>query len=206
MAPELVFLGVLVSMAVLFLLTLHQQRKEHENLTALALRLGLELKVETKAMGLQAVRINGWREGRRVEVWGFTTGSGKSRRRWVAAGAHPRECGSLTFRFDPQGLGTSLAEFFGAKEIQVGDRRFDEAWFIRTNRPDIFGATLVPELREKMLELRDAGLKGAYRLENGRVMYVEEGTFASARAVAHLEMVVPVLLLLTDVVEYCVRR
>lgn len=173
------------------------------NLGAVATRLGLELKVVKHAFGLQQASLEGSLQGKAVRFWSYTTGSGKSQRRWVAVGAQPRQCGQLKFRLDPQGLGTRVAEFFGAKEIQVGERRFDEAWFVRTNAPEVFGAALVPEIREKLLAARTAGATGSYRLEDGWVVYAEQGSFAPSGVVDRLESLVPALLDLADVVEFC---
>lgn len=200
-ALELVILAVLVFMATLFVVTLCRHRRSDETLIALSQRLGLELKLESRTTGQRAVRVEGRREGRRVEIWGFTSGFGKKRRRWVAVGLHPQECGTISIRIDPRGSGPP-AELPGEQEIRLGDRRFDPVWIVRTNRPDIFGGALRQEVRTKMLELLEMGLKGAYRLEGGRVMYVEEGTFADKGVAEHLELALSVLHHLVLVIEH----
>ncbi len=79
-------------------------------------------------------------------------------------GHTPPTLGNLTFELQPQGLGTRLAELFGAKEITVGDAAFDAAWFIRTNTPESFGALLLPEIRTRFLTLHNVGGKGTVEL------------------------------------------
>lgn len=201
----LVIAIVLVCGSIAWLIWLETKRwkRAGENLAALAARLGLELKIVKHPFGLQQASVEGRLQGKAVRFWSYTTGSGKSQRRWIAVGAQPRQCGSLSFRIEPQGVGTRVAEFFGAKEIQVGDRRFDDAWFVRTNAPEVFGAALLPELREKLLAARTAGAKGSYRLDEGWVLYAEEGSFAKPEAAQRLESLAPVLLDLADVVEFC---
>lgn len=196
---------VLVCGSISLLIWLEAKRwhKAVQNLAAIAARLALELKVVKHAFGLQEASVEGQLQGKRVRFWSYTTGSGKSQRRWIAVGAQPRQGGALSFRIEPQGLGTRVAEFFGAKEIQVGDRRFDDAWFVRTNAPEVFGAALVPEIREKLLAARTAGAKGSYRIDEGWVVYAEEGSFAKPEAAQRLESLAPTLLDLADVVEFC---
>lgn len=202
---EIIFILLVVGMffVVVIRLELGRQRKMAENLAAMATRLGLEFKVEKKPFGLEKYSIEGQRQGKAVRIWSYTTGSGKSQRRWIAAGVQPQPGGKFTFRIEPQGFGTRIAELFGAKEIRVGDPRFDEAWFVRTNAPEVFGAALVPEIREKLMAARQAGAKGSTRLEDGWVMYSEEGSFAKAEAVARLESLLGLLFDLADVADLC---
>jgi hypothetical protein len=197
------FAVVLLVIGGLVWLEVGRQRKALDQLGALAARLGLELKVVKRPFGLQQHSVEGIHQGKSVRFWSYTTGSGKSQRRWIAVGVQPRKCGTFSFRIEPQGMGTRVAEFFGAKEIQVGDRRFDDAWFVRTNAPDIFGAALVPEVRAKLMSAREAGAKGSFRLEQGWVMYAEEGSFAKTEAAARLEGLLPALLDLADLAEVC---
>lgn len=201
-----ILLGVAAFLGVLIWFEMGRQRKVADHLAAMAARLGLEFKVVKKSFGWEEYSVEGLRHGKRVRFWSYTTGSGKSQRRWIAAGVQPRASGTFSFKIEPQGLGTRIAEFFGAKEIRVGDPRFDEAWFVRTNAPDVFAAALVPEIREKLMSARQAGAKGSTRLEEGWVMYSEEGTFAKAEAVARLESLLGLLLDLADVVEVCRRE
>ena len=99
--------------------------------------------------------------------------------------------GNLTFELQPQGLGTRLAELFGAKESTVGDAAFDAAWFIRTNAPETFGALLLSEIRTRFLALHNAGGKGTVELADGWLRYAEEGHFGQEKSVARLEQILP---------------
>lgn len=180
-----------------------RQRAAAESLAAVAGRLNLELRIVQHAFGLQEASVEGHHQGKEVRFWAFTTGSGKSQRRWVAVGARPRQAVGFSFRIEPQGFGTKLAEFFGAREIQVGEPRFDAAWFVRTNAPGVFGAALVPEIREKMMRAREGGATGSYELKDEWVMYAEEGAFSKPNTAARLEALLPVVLDLADVTELC---
>jgi hypothetical protein len=202
---EIIFilLGVSAFVGVLIWSEMGRQRKAAEHLAAMAARLGLEFKVEKKPFGQQVCSVEGHRHGKAVRFWSYTTGSGKSQRRWIAAGVRPRVVGTISFHIEPQGLGTRIAEFFGAKEIRVREPRFDDAWFVRTNTPELLAAALVPEIREKLMAAKQAGAKGSTRLEDGWVLYSEEGTFAKAEAVVRLESLLGLLLDLADVAELC---
>jgi hypothetical protein len=119
--------------------------------------------------------------GRRGRAYTYSTGSGKSRRSWKAieliAGGAPR----LELEFSRQGVGTRIAEWFGVKEVQVGDAAFDARWFVRTNRPEFVRAALVPEVRARIDELSARGGRmPRLDFKAGRATYAEQGHFAAA--------------------------
>lgn len=177
------------------------QRRIVGRMTALAGRQGLAVVADGRAWLGGHPRAEGQRRGRPVRFWSYVTGSGKSRRQWVAVGAAPRPPARLTFELQPQGLGTRIAEFFGAREITVGDAAFDTAWFVRTNAPESFGLLLLPEIRSRLVALRAAGGRGTVKLEDGWIRYSEEGHFGQDKVVARLEQVLPALEDLADAVE-----
>jgi hypothetical protein len=178
---------------------LRARRKTHARMAVLAERLGLEF-VAAKTWTDNA-RITGSVRGKRVEFFNYTTGSGKSRKSWSALSVAPATSGSLTFALCKQGFVTKVRALFGAKEITVGDKAFDDRWFIQTNQPDFFRAALIPELRAKL----DAALSGAMKggdikLEAGAVRHAEQGGFSEERC-ARYEALLPLLCDLADVAE-----
>ncbi|MDP2138137.1 MAG: hypothetical protein Q8J74_09805 [Candidatus Didemnitutus sp.] len=179
------------------------RRRLVANLTALADRLQLELVTTKKPLVGTERRVEGTRHGKAVKFWTFSTGTGKTRRHWAAVAVQPLQAGGLTFQLETQGFGTRIAELFGAKEIQVDDARFDAAWFVRTNEPELFGAALVPAIREKLMAARESGAKGDFKLEGGWVSYAEQGNFATEATVRRLEGLLPVLFDLADAAEVC---
>jgi hypothetical protein len=90
---------------------------------------------------------------------------------------------------------------FGAKEIQVGDRAFDDAWFVRSNQPEYFKVALMPEIRAKFMAVPTGRWGARYKLEGGWVQYVEQGHLGGADVVERLEMQLPLLHELADVAE-----
>jgi hypothetical protein len=179
------------------------RRQALASLTALAERTGLELVGDRSSWDSNSLRVEGVRQGKRVRFWAYATGSGKSRRNWIAVGVAPRRSGRLEFRLEAQGFGTKVAEFFGAKEIRVGDPAFDAAWFIRTNAPEAFAAALLPEIRVQLTAARAAGATQSFKLEDGWVSYAELGQFSDAKRLAQLESLLPLLLDLADAAEVC---
>ena len=176
-----------------------------ENLDRLAATLGLQREITAPVLGVfhPEPRISGQIRGKRIEVFPFSTGSGKSRVQWSAISAAAQVDGGLTFDFRPQGLGTKLMEVFGSREIQVGDDAFDRAWFIQTNQPDFLRAALVPELREKISALsREAGVRGGQlQLEHGVVRYAEHGSLSDAKRCDRLGRALDAVCDLADVAE-----
>ncbi|MFZ9745835.1 MAG: hypothetical protein ACO3G4_04310, partial [Opitutaceae bacterium] len=177
------------------------QRRIAAQVAALASRQGLTVVAAERNWLGASPCVEGERRGRRIRFWSYATGAGKSRRHWIATAVAPRAAGTLAFELQPQGLGTRLAELFGAKEITVGDAAFDAAWFVRTNQPATLGALLLPEIRTRLLQLRTAGGKGTVQLTSGWIQYAEEGHFGQEKAVARLEQVLPALEDLADAVE-----
>lgn len=199
-----IFVSVVVAFVVLIIwLARIERKKTVARLGELAARQKLELVMPDQGSWFAPPTVAGRQGGRRVRFWSFTTGSGKSQRHWVAAGVEPRRAGTFTFRLEPQGFGTKLAEWFGAKEITVGDARFDAEWFVRTTAPEVFGAALVPEIRAKLMAARERGAEGDFKLEQGWVCYAEQGRLSSEAALRKLESLLPVLHDLADVAEVC---
>ena len=195
-------LVVFVGVAVLLIWAARQEHQRlRQNLGSLAARLGLEHKTAAAAWWSDEHVVEGRRDGRLVRFWSYTTGSGKSRRHWIAVGVAPRRVGRFRFRFEKQGLATRLAEWFGAQEVTVGDPAFDAAWFVRTNAPEVLRAALVPAIRERLMAARAAGAEDDFKLEEGIVFYARQGRFGDAAAVRQLESLLPVLQDLADLAE-----
>lgn len=200
----IVVLGLAV-MAGIIGLSVRAHRKGLENLAALAGRLGLQVVRGQRLLGLDQHRLEGRWQGRHVRFWTYSTGAGKSRRQWIVAGVETPAAGDVAFELRGQGVLTKISEFFGAKEIRVGEARFDAEWFITTNRPVEFAAALVPEIRQKLAAVRAAGAAGVFTRQDGWVCYVEQGSFSRAPALGRLESALPVLVDLADVADVCAK-
>ena len=164
-----------------------QSKLEAENVRRLADSLGLEYFGKPPVMGLfyTDMRAAGEIRGRRVEVFSFTTGAGKSRLRWAAVSvALASGAPGISFSLRQQGFGTKVMELFGAREIQVGDAEFDRGWFIQAKPAEIFQTALLPEVRDKIMALMtvpDVPARNLeFKLENGTVQYAEVGRFEGA--------------------------
>lgn len=186
---------------LIFRTAMVQARKTQANVQALAQQLGLTV-TEKKILGLVASReLKGVIDGRSLRCWNYTTGSGKSQQSWCAISVQPRSAGGLTFDIQRQDFGTKVMEFFGSKEITVGDPAFDAAWFVRTNEPEFLSAALVPEIRGKFMAALAGGAKGSYVLKDGAVRYAERGGFYSEPITRRLAQQVPLLRDLADLAE-----
>ncbi|MBI2516275.1 MAG: hypothetical protein HYV95_05105 [Opitutae bacterium] len=193
-------IGLLLFLGLIIWLNWWTQKKTLANLRALAGRLGLQLTAPPSALGGGGM-VSGAQQGRAVRFWTYTTGSGKSRQTWCAVGVRPRAVGGLQFELQRQNFGTKVMEWFGAKEIQVGDAGFDAAWFVQTNQPEFLAAALVPEIREKLMADAADAREGGYKLADGEVRFALRDNFTSEKAIARLEARLPVLHDLADVAE-----
>jgi hypothetical protein len=160
-----------------------QSKRTTENVRELAASLGLQFADKPPVLGVfyPEPRATGQLRGKRVELFPFTTGSGKSQTHWSAVSATVPGAGGLTFHLQRQGFGTKFLELFGAREIQTGEAEFDAAWFIQTNQPEYFRAALLPELRAKINALvRESGTPARgmdFKLGQAVVRYAEMGSF-----------------------------
>jgi hypothetical protein len=146
-------------------------------------------------------RIDGELRGKAVAIFTYVTGSGKSQQTWAALTVRPTNPGTFTFVLQKQGFDTKVLEFFGTHEIAVGDAAFDAAWFIRTNRPEFFGAALIPELREKLMAAQREYPRGKFELKDGVVKYYEPGNFSTAIQAARFAAAADVVGDLADVAD-----
>ena len=198
-----IFAGVIGLVAVL---AARQSKLAAENVRRMAEALGLEYAGRAPVLGLfyTDARAFGQLRGRRVELFPFATGSGKSRTQWCAVSAAV-SAGGLTFHLRRQGMGTKVMELFGAREIQVGDAEFDAAWFIQTSAPDLFAAALLPELRDKITRLvRELGGQARgmeFKLEDGAVRYAEMGAVSSGDICARCQRAADIICDLAEVAE-----
>ncbi|HRG56147.1 MAG TPA: hypothetical protein PLG56_08920 [Lacunisphaera sp.] len=201
--PGLLILPALLLGFVILVRVLQiHSRRTRDEARAFAGRNGLRLEEEV-LLGFVAVKsLEGEQHGRTIRYWSYTQGSGKSRTHWIAVGVVPRATGELTFELSRQGLGAKILELFGAKEIQVGDRAFDDAWFVRTNQPEVLAAALVPGIRARFMAQAPGRTGGSYRLEAALVRYAEQGNI-SGTTLARLEAQLPLLHELADIAEVC---
>ena len=200
--PISVFALVIV---VLIWATAVTGKRAAENMRQLADKLGLQAAISPPTWGIfyPTARAGGILRDKVVEVFPFSTGSGKSRVQWCAISAAARRHGGLTFVFRKQGFGTKVMEMFGAHEIEVGDPAFDREWFIQTNQPDFMRAALVPELRTRLTGLaRGTGARGPQlQLEGGIVRYAEQGTFSDPLRCGRIVSAAPLVCDFADLAE-----
>ena len=203
--PFLMIGFFIVVMGLIVWIAAGGSKRATENLVQLATTLGLTVTARPPLLGLfqQVPRVSGEWRGKRVEIFPYTTGSGKSQQQWCAVSAAPLADGGLIFTMQRQGLGTKVMELFGAKEIQVGDAEFDRMWFIQTNQPDFFRVALLPELRGKIDALAsETGIRGGrFQLEKGAVRYAEQGSFFSPRITARIGRAAEIVVDLADLAE-----
>jgi len=109
--------------------------------------------------------------------------------------------GIMTFSITREGFGSRFLKMFGAKEIKVGDREFDDAWFVQTNRPEFLRAALLPELQQKFRPF-----SGVFKLESGMVTYSEQGLLTNEAACHRFELATDLACDLADIAEVHARH
>ncbi|MEY3773324.1 MAG: hypothetical protein RLZZ129_104 [Verrucomicrobiota bacterium] len=182
---------------------IHSTRKMRAQFERLAANLGLLLDPPEPPRGITAPppSLVGSIRGKAVKIHVYSTGSGKSRTTWTEVVVTPVLAGDMTFGFTREGFGTRVMQLFGAKEIKVGNREFDEAWFVQTNRPDFLRAALLPELQQKFRPFR-----GVCKLEQGLVTYTERGLLANEATRHRFEQAMELACDLADLAEVQARH
>lgn len=190
--PAVVLVGLVIWFAVV------ERKKRVVRLREMAARLGLDFHAGKNWMA--EPHLSGTVRGKRVDFFIYTTGSGKTRKTWAAIDVTPSVSGQFTFAVTRQGFFTKVRSVFGAKEILVGDKGFDDRWFIEASNPEFFGAALIPELRDKFDAAFTSGAKAAFKFNGTTVHYAEQGSFNTKRC-ARYEALLPLLCDLADLVE-----
>jgi hypothetical protein len=200
--------GAIISVAVIGIVVLilfatrHAAKVAAQNVRLVAESLGLNVTEGGSGVLISESRAEGTFRGKRVEVYSFSTGSGKSRQLWAAISATPKADGGLNFMFRRQGFGTRVMEMFGTREIEVGDPDFDRVWFIQTNQPDFLRAALLPEIRSRISSFAQKNVRGPQiEVESGAVRYAEMGSFSNGALTERIVRAAEVVCDLADIAE-----
>lgn len=207
-SPVVVFIGLwLLAAVAIVVLGRRQAKKVAENTRRLAGELGLQVEERPPVWGVfhRSPEVGGHFEGKATRLYPFSTGSGKNRQRWTAMAMLPRRRGELEVRLSPEGFGNKLRGLFGYKEIKLGDERFDANWYVETNQPEFLREALVPELRQRLQQLRSAGLKGVFETRDGEVRYVERGSLGGDAQTRRFRQAAGMVSLLVEVVEVAAK-
>ncbi len=201
--PLLLFFGFTAGIIALAVtLARKQQRRTRALLTALAGRLGLELKTQPAKFGFEPTpTAEGPHRGRRVRFFTYTTGSGKSRTTWCAVSAALAGAGAFTLDLQAQNFVGRIAVALGMQDIRIGDPAFDEAFIIKSNDPAYAAAALLPEIRARLLAERQHGATGHLAVKEGEVRYAEVGGFDREDRVNRLASMLEVACDLAEVAE-----
>lgn len=111
------------------------------------------------------------------------------------------ETNDFCFNLTPENTVTKAAGFAGLREIQTGDRHFDELWFVQTNDPEFLGAILTDEVRRLLVAETVTGLHGVFQAGPGFVRYSIQGALSHAEVVPRLESQCELLMTLADSLE-----
>ena len=186
------------------LLSRWQAKRARGNLAALARDLGLQLHEKPPLLGLfpQVPTASGSRGGRTLQLYTFTTGSGKQRQAWQALHVSCENPHGLTFQLGTQNFLSALGALLGQQDVQVGDPVFDQRFVVRTNAADFLRAALLPEIRAALLQHWPTRAGGAnVKLEGEGLTYAEIGTFTEASTVERMNAMLEPLLTLAALPE-----
>ncbi|GAB5560193.1 MAG: hypothetical protein SynsKO_18400 [Synoicihabitans sp.] len=180
-------------------------KKTRTKLRALADEMGLGFIAPPPLFGIfhSSPRLFGQVQGREVEIYQYTTGSGKNSRTWSALKLGHVGTSRLAITLSGQGLGSKIRSVFGAEEIQVEDRHFNNRWFIETNDPDFLTVALFGKACAAIDASQSAvgKPKGTFELKDGDVFYREQGALSSDARIARIRQALPAAQALLDIAD-----
>lgn len=182
--PVLVPVVMIGMFALIIRAAVMQTRKAQANLKALADRLGLTVQEPVKKgiFASSQSRVVGTFRNRPVQIYTYSTGSGKNRTTWCALSLQASVPAEFSLKVSGENLFTKAGRMLGIDDVATGDPAFDEKLYVKSKQPDFVRAALIPEIRMRMV---DAWQKhralGAFTVERGEVKYAEMGNFANAK-------------------------
>lgn len=199
------FVGVAGLIMVLLVVGRNASFKRNAALRELAGRLGFEYGETPGAFKWlpPSPTVQGRFAGRPARIHEFTTGSGKSRKSWVAARISCASAGGLQLSIRTQGpaILEKFAGMFGYKDIVIGDAGFDSRFAIGSNDEAFIKAALIPEVRGKIEAFWTKSSGGRLSIEGGESSWVETGTLSGERSRANVERSFAVLSDLAAIAE-----
>jgi hypothetical protein len=144
-----------------------RQKKFRNNLSQLALTLGLEYK---PGSWLSKPSARGQYRGREVSVGVVVRGSSKNRREYTQMHAGYSAHITEDMALEPESAVTWITKKFGAQDTQTGDDEFDKKYRIGIKDQNTAMTILTPEIKQKLLET-----KLTVWIRNGRVTAAERG-------------------------------
>ena len=169
---------------IILWLAAKQSKKTGAVIEGYARELGLGIHKRPPLFGIfqSLPQVVGSRHGRDVRIYQFQKGSGKNSQTWCALTMGHVPGTDLHVKLSGQGAFTKIRSFFGAQEIEVEGRAFNDRWFIETNDPGFLKAALFGKVCGAIDATQPGGgkPKGRFELEDGAVRYEEMGGFSDA--------------------------
>lgn len=175
-------------------LALAGERRGIENAQALARRLSLQFVGSTQIFTLTSPQreVSGLVGGRRVRIWNYNTGNGRSRVKWLAVSAELRCPSGAHFELRRVSFVTKIAAWTSKGPTYTGDAGFDQEWYLHTTAPHLVRA-LTPEWRASLMRLTTDSSSRFVRGSEG-LCYAEKGSFGSLRSITRIEQHLPLML------------
>lgn len=181
--PFLAFFAIAPLFTGLFLwLAFRQAKKTGAKIEVFARELGLDVRKKPLVLGIfQGLpEVVGSRYGRQVRIYQFQKGSGKNSQTWCALVMGRVPATNLQVTLSGQGAYSKFRSFFGAEEIEVDDRAFNDRWFIETNEPAYLKVALFGKVCAAIDATQSVGRspKGRFQLKDGEMRYEEKGSLS----------------------------
>lgn len=165
------FIGIIFTVTYFF--AKRNMEQIEQSFGQLAKRLNVELILPNSRWGWfmgEFPRIEGEINGLPFVSYMYTKGSGKNKRTYTTFVFQLEKNLMDTLQLYKEGFWAKVGKTFGKQDIQLGDKAFDEAYIIRSNREAFAHELLNREIRQAFLR-KFPKLRGEFKLVHGRFEY-----------------------------------
>jgi|GEM_PF-2391934 len=157
----------------------------------LAQKFGLEYIPPKGKIFKSKPQIHGSLFGKTVQIYTYTTGSGKNKQTYTKFSLLPFDKG-LIVRISKEGLFSKVSKAFGGQDIQIGDALLDKQYRFKCNRGNDLIQWIDYDIAE-MLKTVHKSLRGSILIINGELSYSQHGIISNENARERFEKVMAIL-------------
>jgi hypothetical protein len=203
----------LISVAILAIsFTASSKAMKHQQAVfeSLANELGLKLiggdplfpGIKILAAVRHPMKIEGMASGKPVLIQHYTVGSGKNRTTYHECALTIQNPSGFDLTLSAENTLSKVGKSLGMKEVETGNRAFDDAFLIRTKQMDLAKVALFPEIQEKLLAWHQHYPRhGTIKCEGNRLRYYQAGTIDKSEKTPVIREVLPILTLLAEIID-----
>ncbi len=155
---------------------------------------GLAALPKTWALSPYMPEMFGEYDGRKLRLYFYTTGSGKSTTYWTSLEMEVENREDQTIKIYKENFFSKIGKAIGGQDIQIGDGKFDSELILRASDEQFLKNLLTPEIREQFLRIWvERKPAGTVSLAGNTLQYIETGLVNNTARRERIEMAIILL-------------